>query len=121
MAKWSARRYRCRTRNGRIWGVALSSRARKRREVCRIWGEVLGMERIGIHDDFFELGGLSLMVMRAVTTINDRFKSDLSPVAMFEHRTVASLSPLLKEAEQNGASVASQIGRAHVSTPVTAT
>jgi amino acid adenylation domain-containing protein len=82
-------------------------RTEAEREVCRIWGEVLGMERIGIHDDFFELGGHSLMVMRAVTTINDRFKSDLSPVAMFEHRTVASLSPLLKEAEQNGASVAS--------------
>jgi acetyltransferase-like isoleucine patch superfamily enzyme/ubiquinone/menaquinone biosynthesis C-methylase UbiE/acyl carrier protein len=67
------------------------------KEVCRIWSEVLGVERIGIHDDFFELGGHSLVVLRVLSQVNNRYNSRLSPAEFFERPTVsgvcASLEP----------------------------
>jgi acetyltransferase-like isoleucine patch superfamily enzyme/acyl carrier protein len=69
--------------------------------VCRIWSEVLGVKEISIDDNFFELGGHSLMVLRATSTLNEVFQSDLPPVALFEHPTVASLCALLEAQSQD--------------------
>ena len=75
------------------------------KEVCRIWSDTLEVERIGIHDNFFDLGGHSLVVLRTISLINDRFKSDLPPVALFECPTVASLCALLESQRPNQAAV----------------
>lgn len=73
--------------------------------VCQVWREVLGVDRISIHDDFFDLGGHSLLVLRAVSLINDRFGTDLPPVALFRHRTVAGLAALLPSSSGQSAHV----------------
>ncbi|MFT3868864.1 MAG: amino acid adenylation domain-containing protein [Nibricoccus sp.] len=73
--------------------------------VCQVWREVLGVERISIHDDFFDLGGHSLLVLRAVSLLNDRFGTDLPPVALFRHRTVAGLATLLPSTSGQSAHV----------------
>lgn len=80
-------------------------RTEAEREVCRVFSKVLGVEQISIHDDFFDLGGHSLMVLRAISLINDRFKSDLSPVALFEHRSVARLCSILEAGSQDRTTV----------------
>jgi amino acid adenylation domain-containing protein len=66
------------------------------RELCRIWSDLLKVENISIFDNFFDLGGHSLMVLRAISSINNIFKSDLAPVVLFEHPTVAKLSPFFE-------------------------
>jgi acyl carrier protein len=62
-----------------------------------IWSQVLNVKRIGIHDDFFELGGASIPAVQAVARISDQFEVDFPVRAFFEHPTVAGQSALLEE------------------------
>ena len=64
--------------------------------LARIFGEVLGMDRVGIHDSFFNLGGHSLLAARVVARVRAEFDADLSLFSMFEHSTVAQLAASLE-------------------------
>ncbi|WP_179963642.1 amino acid adenylation domain-containing protein [Mycobacterium marseillense] len=57
-----------------------------------IYAEVLGLDRVGVDDSFFDLGGDSLLATRLVAAINTSLDADLSVPALFEARTVAQLA-----------------------------
>ncbi|UCD34366.1 MAG: amino acid adenylation domain-containing protein [Nitrospiraceae bacterium] len=57
-----------------------------------IWADVLGVDRTGIHDNFFDLGGDSLSVIRIIARIQDSFRVELSPATLFTAPTVAGLA-----------------------------
>src|SRR6185312_5080763 len=58
-----------------------------------IYAQVLGLERVGVDESFFELGGDSLSAMRVVAAINKSFGAGISVRALFEAPTVAQLAP----------------------------
>uniref|UniRef100_UPI0039089FD9 amino acid adenylation domain-containing protein n=1 Tax=Mycolicibacterium celeriflavum TaxID=1249101 RepID=UPI0039089FD9 len=58
-----------------------------------IFAQVLGLQRVGIDDSFFDLGGDSLSAMRVVAAINAGLDAGLSVRAVFEAPTVAQLAP----------------------------
>ncbi|WP_409366108.1 amino acid adenylation domain-containing protein [Mycolicibacterium elephantis] len=60
-----------------------------------IYAEVLGLERVGVDDSFFDLGGDSLMAMRLVAAINKTMNTGLVVRAVFEAPTVAQLAQRL--------------------------
>ncbi|MEU9144178.1 amino acid adenylation domain-containing protein [Streptomyces sp. NPDC048349] len=57
--------------------------------LVRIWQELLGVEPVGVHDDFFASGGDSLLAVRMASRINAAFLTDLSPRTLFDRPTVA--------------------------------
>src|SRR5258708_36870074 len=64
--------------------------------LAAIYAELLKVERIGIHDDFFDLGGHSLMAIKAVSKIRDVFGADLPLATLLEAPTIAEFSKLLR-------------------------
>jgi amino acid adenylation domain-containing protein len=65
--------------------------------LAHIWSTVLGVERVGAHDDFFELGGNSLSATQLVLRIRQAFDVELPLRALFKHSSVAQLASLLEE------------------------
>ncbi|HET6709995.1 amino acid adenylation domain-containing protein [Amycolatopsis sp.] len=61
-------------------------------ELTAIWAEVLGVDRIGAEDDFFDLGGDSITSIRLMSRVRSAFEIDVSPRDLFDARTVAALA-----------------------------
>ncbi|OUL26116.1 non-ribosomal peptide synthetase [Nostoc sp. 106C] len=78
--------------------VYVAPRNTQEEQLTRIWAEVLGLEKIGIYDDFFELGGNSLLIMQLFARICQVFKIDLPIQTIFVAPTVAAFTQRLKNA-----------------------
>ncbi len=65
--------------------------------VAAIWGEVLGLERVGIHDDFYELGGHSLLLPQVMHRLRRDFEVEVPLRSLAEETTVAGLALTVEE------------------------
>jgi acyl carrier protein len=67
------------------------------RQLAAIWQEFLGAERVGLHDDFFALGGHSMLALRMVGRLRQDLGVDLPLARLFEVSTVARLAGVVTE------------------------
>ncbi len=67
--------------------------------ICAAYAEVLGLDRVGAHDGFFELGGDSLAALRVLARLRAAGLGDVSPTRLFEAHTPARLARLLAGAD----------------------
>ena len=66
-------------------------------QLAAMWSQLLGVERVGIHDNFFEVGGHSLLVTQAVARIRDLFEVELPLRLLFKVSTVAELAQAIEK------------------------
>ncbi|MEO0015400.1 MAG: hypothetical protein RLZZ535_3789, partial [Cyanobacteriota bacterium] len=67
------------------------------RKIAAIWQEALHLEKVGIDDNFFDLGGHSLLLLEVNQKLRKSLQRDLSVVEMFQHPTIASLAEYLTQ------------------------
>jgi hypothetical protein len=76
-------------------------RDERERAVAAIWEEVLGVRGIGVHDNFFDLGGHSLLLPKVLTQLRALAARDLSMVDLFRYPTVHTLAAAMGEGSQD--------------------
>src|SRR5205085_11834525 len=59
--------------------------------LAQIWGELLGVDKLGIHDNFFTLGGDSILIIQLIARAHQAGVY-LTPRQMFQHHTIAELA-----------------------------
>ncbi len=71
--------------------------------VCRIWTEVLGIaeDKISIRDDFFSLGGNSIMAIKLLTKLNSHYNSNLKSSDIFIRKDIESISSRIAQTKNN--------------------
>lgn len=79
--------------------VALPTTALEK-DMLNLWQEVLGIQGLGVEDDFFALGGTSLLAARLFSEMTHRFKTSLRLTAILEAPTVRNLAKLATPNEQ---------------------
>lgn len=70
----------------------VAPRAPLEETLAALWGQVLGVERVGVHDSFLALGGDSVLAAQILARVHDTIGVDISLIDFFEARTVAGLA-----------------------------
>lgn len=71
------------------------------KEVAEIWAKVLKVEKIGRNEDFFDLGGHSLLLTKVVTRVRDKFNVDISLRSLFDNSKFDKFVNVIEEARKN--------------------
>ena len=83
----------------------VSPRAGFEAAVAAVWQEVLGLGQVGSHDNFFDLGGNSLLIAKARARLAESLGTEIPTVELFRHPTVASLARHLSASDHTMGSV----------------
>jgi amino acid adenylation domain-containing protein len=78
-------------------GVHSSPATDVEKSIAEIWRELLHVENVGLNDNFFDLGGHSLLVVEAQAKLRELLGFDLPVVKLFQYPTIHSLATFLKE------------------------
>jgi len=84
----------------------LAPRTHDEMVLADIWTRILGLEEVGIHDDFFRLGGDSILATQVVSQVRQIMGVELSPIAMFETPTITGLVGKLYASRANANGIA---------------
>jgi acyl carrier protein len=67
--------------------------------LAKVWADSLGIEKVGIEDDFFELGGASVVATQIVSRLREMFQMDLPAILLFDTPTIDKLARYMIEHE----------------------
>jgi acyl carrier protein len=76
----------------------LAPRTPTEKSLASIWTKLLGINRVGVNDNYFELGGDSLLATQLVSQVRSMFEVELPLVELFRHPTLAELAASIEEA-----------------------
>jgi acyl carrier protein len=69
------------------------------RIIASVWQEALGLERVGAQDNFFDLGGHSLLMAQVHTKLRETLKTDVPVIELFKYPTIGSLAKYFSQVE----------------------
>jgi amino acid adenylation domain-containing protein len=71
-------------------------------DLAKLWCSVLNIPSVGVHDNFFEIGGNSLYLVRLSELVKGKFQIDDTVVALFKHPTIRSFAGFLTNVSEEG-------------------
>jgi acyl carrier protein len=89
------------------WGAPAelaAPRSEMELRIAAIWRDLLRLDEVGIHDNFFDSGGHSLLAVRVYNRLKRELARELPLVALFEHPTIGALARYLEAGEAEPAS-----------------
>jgi hypothetical protein len=72
-----------------------SPRNRLEEHLVQIWSEILGVNRVGVRDNFFDLGGHSLLLVRVHARLRHELDPDIAVIDLFRYPTIESMASWL--------------------------
>jgi NAD(P)-dependent dehydrogenase (short-subunit alcohol dehydrogenase family)/acyl carrier protein len=72
--------------------------------IAGIWADLLGVEQVGINDNFFDLGGHSLLGTQLLSRLQQKFQVEIPLRTLFETQTVAGLAEIISRMQQENES-----------------
>jgi amino acid adenylation domain-containing protein len=87
-------------RSTRMKAEHVSARNAIEKTLSTIWGKALGVEDLGVHDNFFDLGGHSIMGIQMLTQVEQQLSRKLALNSLFQAPTVALFAELIKKDEK---------------------
>ena len=64
--------------------------------LAELWAAILGIDAVGVHDDFFEIGGHSLIAAEVLSRVQQEFGAVLAARVFYLHPTVAELTEAIQ-------------------------
>lgn len=89
-------------------GSYVEPRTAEEKTLASIWCAVLKLDRVGIHDNFLDLGGHSLQAIKLIWQINEEFDTSFPLSVFFRAQTIERLATLVREARTPAAQPSSQ-------------
>ena len=80
----------------------VAPRTESETRIADVWGAYLGIDQVGVHDPFFDLGGNSLVGLAMVLAVEKELDVPIAPAVLFEHPTVAAFAAALERADAGG-------------------
>ncbi len=74
------------------------------RDLCAIWEETLGLDHVGLNDNFFQIGGHSLLALQLISNLNKRYERNFPVTALFAFPTVSEFSGFLASSDVDAGS-----------------
>jgi amino acid adenylation domain-containing protein len=90
----------------------VAPRSQTEQLIARVWQEVLHLEQVGLHDNFFDLGGHSLLLAQAHSKLRAALNVNLSLVDLFRYPTISALAGYLSQEQDANAAPQQAIERA---------
>jgi len=85
--------------------VDVAPRTEVERTIAAIWREALPLEQVGMQDNFFDLGGHSLLLVQVHSKLREVFQKEISMVDMFKYPTINALATYLSQETPEQASI----------------
>jgi amino acid adenylation domain-containing protein len=87
----------------RAQSAAAAPRTPVEEALALIWSELLGLARVGIHDNFFEAGGHSLLATQLISRVREKFQVEIALRQLFEQPTIALFAIVIEQAQRGSA------------------
>ncbi len=79
----------------------IAANTAKERILAEIWCSILGLEQVGIEDNFFDIGGTSLLGLQMVTRVQKQLGSEFRAVKLYQYPTIRTLAQYLDRENRN--------------------
>lgn len=66
------------------------------KNIAKVWSNLLRIPKIGVSDNFFEMGGTSLLAQKTVSNLRLNYKYDIPTIKLYQHPTISELSTFLE-------------------------